>query len=202
MAEQYFAQQPHSGSQPKAFELSYRGRDYRFVTDSGVFSKGELDLGTRTLLDALPDQMTGRLLDLGCGWGAVGVVLAARHPEAQVVMSDVNERALGLARQNLAANGLSAQVLQSDGLAGLTGDFDLIALNPPIRAGKETVYRLFDQCAGRLNAAGALYVVIRKQQGADSARKHLKGLFAEVETVARKGGFHVFRCDGGEPDGV
>lgn len=197
MAEQYFAPQPHSASAPQAFELTWRGRAFRFLTDSGVFSKGELDLGTRTLLEALPMEPRGRLLDLGCGWGAVGVMLSALHPGLQVVMSDVNERAAALARRNLALNGASAQVAQGDGLAAVEGDFDLIALNPPIRAGKQTVYRLFDECAGRLTPSGALYVVIRRQQGADSARRHLGGLFRSVQTVARRGGFHVFRCDGG-----
>ncbi|MHC1786003.1 MAG: class I SAM-dependent methyltransferase [Christensenellales bacterium] len=200
--EQYFAASPHSESQATAFLLQYGGRAFRFLTDSGVFSKGELDQGTRTLLDALPARIGGSVLDLGCGWGPVGVIIGALHPQAAVMMTDVNERAVSLARQNAQANGVPAQVGQSDGFEQIRGRFHLIALNPPIRAGKETVYRLFRECALHLHEDGAVYIVIRKQQGAASAAKYLEGLFRNVETVARKAGFHVIKCDGGRPDGV
>lgn len=182
--------------------VSWQGKDYRFVTDSGVFSKGELDFGTRVLLRALPEKIRGRVLDLGCGWGAVGVLIGAAHPGAAVCMADINGRAVALARENARANGVAAQAWQSDGFERIQGVFDLIALNPPIRAGKQVVYGLFRACAGRLGPGGALYVVMRRQQGADSAARYLGTLFDRVDTVARKGGYHVFRCEGGRPDGV
>ncbi|NLD34825.1 MAG: methyltransferase [Clostridiales bacterium] len=200
--QQYFASQPESASQARAFELPWQGRTYRFWTDSGVFSRGELDMGTRVLLGALPGQITGRVLDLGCGWGPVGVLLSAQHPQAEVVLADVNERAVALANRNARENGVSARAVVSDGLAQLTGQFDLIALNPPIRAGKEVVYSLFAQAAKALTPDGALYVVIRKQQGAPSAKAYINTLFHDVRTIARKGGYHVFQCSGGKTDAV
>ena len=200
--QQYFASAPQSASAPRPFDLTWRGRSYRFLTDSGVFSKGELDTGTQVLLNALPGHIAGDVLDLGCGWGPVGILLAAQHPDAQLTLADVNERAVSLARQNAAANGVKVRVVLSDGFAQLPGAFDLIALNPPIRAGKQVVYCLFDECREHLAPGGALYVVIRKQQGADSAKKHLLTLFPSVETVARKGGFHVFECTSGAAHAV
>ncbi len=194
--QQYFASSPQAESQPKPFTLLWQGKPYRFLTDGGVFSKGELDFGTKVLLGALPDPGQGRVLDLGCGWGPVGVLMGAMYPDAVITMVDINERAVALAQQNARQNGVNAQVLVSDGLKNAPGPWDLIALNPPIRAGKATVYRLFDESAGALSPDGLLYVVIRKQQGADSAKKHLKTLFDSVDTVDRKGGFHVFRCGG------
>jgi len=200
--QQYFAPVPLSPSVPKPFTLNYQGRDFRFFTDSGVFSKGELDFGTRTLLSALPEDLKGLVLDLGCGWGAVGVIIGALHPQAAVTLADINARAVQLARLNARENRVPAQVGQSDGFAQIKGSFDCIAFNPPIRAGKETVYRLLNECAEHLRSGGALYVVMRKQQGAQSAARFLEGIFAAVDTVRRKGGYHVMKCSGGLAHGV
>lgn len=150
------------------------------------------------LLKALPEEITGDVLDLGCGWGAIGILIAAQHPLARVLMVDVNERAVALARRNAEANRISAQVGLSDGFDKVQGSFDLIAFNPPIRAGKAVIYGLFADAAARLKPDGALYIVIRRQQGADSAGRYLKTLFESVETVAKKGGYHVFCCRGGQ----
>ena len=203
MAEQqYFAQAPSSPSLPKPFTLRYEGRDFRFFTDSGVFSKGELDFGTKTLLEALPGDLSGSVMDLGCGWGAAGVIIGAMHPQAAVTMADINARAVRLARLNAQENRVPAQVGESDGFSQIKGSFDCIVFNPPIRAGKETVYRLLGECAQHLRQNGALYVVMRRQQGADSALKFLKGIFTAADTVRRKGGYHVMKCSGGQEHGV
>lgn len=195
MDEHYFSREPTSAHAPRAFTASYAGRTLRFETDAGVFSKTHMDKGTAMLLDALPEHFAKRVLDLGCGWGAVGVCLAARWPQAEIVMTDVNERATALAKKNLAANGLHGAVFTGDGLGHLEGVFDLIATNPPIRAGKAVIYRLFEESAARLTAGGTLYIVIRKQQGAESARAFLEGLGCHVETVSRGGGgFRVFKA--------
>ena len=193
MSEQYFTRDPQSESRPARCEFDYRGRTLRFTTDSGVFSRGEIDFGTRTLLNALPERMTGRALDLGCGYGAVGVSIGAVN-EVRVVLSDVNTRALELATANLKANGVRGEVVESDGLARVPGTFDYILTNPPIRAGKEVIYRLFLESAGRLNPAGALYIVIRKQQGALSAVNYLNTIFPSVRAVDKSGGFWVREC--------
>lgn len=194
--DQYFASEPQSQSKPVTYTYAYRGRTFEFKTDAGVFSKGETDFGTDLLLNALP-ELSGRTLDLGCGFGAIGVCLAKTYP-ADVVLSDVNRRALSLARENLQINGAQAQVIESDGLADIAGTFSQIITNPPIRAGKKVIYSLFAQCKERLLPGGSLYLVIRKQQGADSARAYLEGLFAEVSVLERKKGFYVFRCIKGD----
>ena len=194
MEQQYFASEPECESRPVSYTYSFRGRDFVFKTDAGVFSKGETDFGTDLLLRSLP-PLSGRTLDLGCGFGVIGICLAALDP-VEAVMSDVNRRALGLARENAAANGVRADVVESDGFAGITGVFDQIVTNPPIRTGKQAVYSLFAQCRDHLKPGGKLYLVIRKQQGADSAKAYLATLFPLVETIARKKGFYIFRCGG------
>ena len=193
MTEHYYTENPNSAHDERQVTLRALGNELAFTTDAGVFSRDGLDRGTEALLDALP-ELAGRVLDLGCGWGAVGVALAKRYPALEVVMTDINQRAVALARRNLAANGVAAEVAQGDGFAAVTGEFDAIVTNPPIRAGKAVIYALFSRARDFLKPGGALYVVIRKQQGAPSALKYLREIYAEAEVIDRSGGFHVIRA--------
>ena len=196
MNDQYYTADPHSESKPMPCAFPYRGYGLNFMTDAGVFSKGELDVGTRLLLDALP-ALSGDVLDLGCGWGAIGVAVAKANREARVVMADVNHRALGLAKDNCARNGVTAEVIESDGMAAVMGrTFDAVITNPPIRAGKQVIYKMFADAAVSLKEGGALYLVIRKQQGAESCVKYLKTLFDEVEKLDKSAGFWVLKASG------
>ncbi len=194
MNDQYYTADPSSESKPVPCAFPYRGHGMNFMTDAGVFSKGELDQGTRLLLDALP-ALSGDVLDLGCGWGAIGVSLARANPGCRVVMADVNRRALQLSRDNLERNHTTAEVIESDGMANLMDrSFDAVVTNPPIRAGKQVIYKMFADAATHLNEGGALYLVIRKQQGAESCVKYLKTLFGQVEKLDKSGGFWVLKA--------
>ena len=202
MHDHYFSQAPQSAHQYETAAYEYRGEALRFTTDAGVFSRGEVDFGTNTLLKSLPQEMAGRVLDLGCGWGAVGVSVGKRYPACEIVMTDVNARARALAERNARDNGVDALAVQGDGLENVEGAFDYILTNPPIRAGKQVIYRLFAESRKRLSPGGSLYLVIRKQQGAESAVKYLKTIFPSVETVEKSGGFWVIRCREGTEDDV
>ena len=194
MNDQYYTADPTSESRPTPCAFPYRGYGLNFMTDAGVFSKGELDVGSRLLLDALPD-LSGDVLDIGCGWGAIGVAIAKANREARVVMADVNHRALGLTRDNCDRNGVTAEVIESDGMAAVMGRaFDAIVTNPPIRAGKQVIYKMFADAAVSMKEDGALYLVIRKQQGAESCVKYLKTLFNEVEKLDKSAGFWVLKA--------
>ena len=199
MNDQYYTADPTSESRPVPCAFPYRGYGLNFMTDAGVFSKGELDVGSRLLLDALP-ALSGDVLDIGCGWGAIGVAVAKANKNARVTMVDVNRRALELCRQNCERNGVTAEVIESDGMSAVMGrTFDAIVTNPPIRAGKQVIYKMFADAAVSLNADGALYLVIRKQQGAESCVKYLKTLFNEVEKLDKSAGFWVLKAT--EPKG-
>ena len=193
MNEHYYTQDPSSEHDERVVRLAALGNELTFTTDAGVFSRDGLDRGTEALLDALP-ALSGRVLDLGCGWGAVGVALGKKYPALDIVMTDINRRAVELARRNLAQNGVEAEVVQGDGFASVTGAFDAILTNPPIRAGKAVIYGLFADARAHLKPGGALYIVIRKQQGAPSALKYLREIYAEAEVIDRSGGFHVIRA--------
>ena len=167
MNDHYYTREPQSESRPVSCEYEYRGIRMRFETDAGVFSRGEVDTGTRLLLEALPEQMSGDVLDLGCGWGVIGIIVSRKWPDTRVWMADVNLRALELSRKNAEANGARVTCLESDGMAGLMDrKFDAVITNPPIRAGKQVIYQMFADAAKCLKPGGALYLVIRKQQGA------------------------------------
>lgn len=190
MSEHYYTENPESAHDEREISLTALGNALRFTTDAGVFSRDGLDRGTEILLNALP-PLVGRVLDLGCGWGAIGVALGKRQPALELVMTDVNARAVALARRNLAANGVRGQVVQGDGYAAVAGTFDAIITNPPIRAGKALIYGLFDGARERLNPGGCLYIVIRKQQGAPSALKHLQETWPRAEMIDREAGYWV-----------
>ena len=195
MTEHYYTENPNSAHEERRVTLRALGNELAFVTDAGVFSRDGLDRGTEVLLEALP-ALAGRVLDLGCGWGAVGVALGKKYPGLEIVMTDINRRAVELARRNLAGNGVRAEVVQGDGFAAVKGEFDAIVTNPPIRAGKAVIYGLFSDARRYLKPDGALYIVIRKQQGAPSALKYLREIYAEAEVIERGSGFHVIRARG------
>ena len=198
MAEQYYTRQPGSESHPEECSFTYRGKELRFMTDAGVFSRGELDTGTRLLIEAFPETMEGEILDLGCGWGAIGISIKSAWPETRVTMVDVNLRALDWSRENAKRNRTEVEVIESDGFAALEGrSFDAVITNPPIRAGKQVIYRMFAEAKEHLKPGGRLYLVIRKQQGAESCIKYLKTLDASVEKLDRSAGFWVLRATDG-----
>ena len=195
MNDHYYTRVPQSESKPVDCAFAYRGLNLTFRTDAGVFSKGEVDTGTRLLLEALPEDMHGDILDLGCGWGVIGISIAKKWPETNVTMADVNLRALDLSRENAKRNRAEVICTESDGMAALEGrTFDAVVTNPPIRAGKQVIYKMFADAANSLKPGGALYLVIRKQQGAESCVKYLQTIYASVEKLDKSGGFWVIRA--------
>ena len=195
MNDHYYTRVPQSESKPVGCEYTYRGVALTFQTDAGVFSKGEVDTGTRLLLEALPEEMKGDILDLGCGWGVIGISIARKWPETKVTMADVNTRALDLSRENAKRNGAEVTCVESDGMAELAEKtFDAVVTNPPIRAGKQVIYRMFADAAARLKPGGALYLVIRKQQGAESCMKYLQTIYDTVEKLDKSGGLWVIKA--------
>ncbi|OUM95042.1 MAG: 16S rRNA methyltransferase [Thermobacillus sp. ZCTH02-B1] len=198
MTEHYYTKSPRSESDRRRFEAVLRGRRLTFETDAGVFSRSGVDFGSRLLIETAEIPDGARVLDVGCGYGPIGLAIAASLPNARVTMVDINERAVELARANAGLNGIrNVTVLESDLLEAVRGQtFDAVLTNPPIRAGKAVVHRIFAEAREVLAPGGALWVVIRKQQGAPSATAKLEELFGpdHVRTAARDKGYHVLRA--------
>ena len=195
MTQHYFTSNPQSAHDERAIQVELAGVRADFCTDAGVFSRDGLDFGSRLLIETVYPLLHGRVLDMGCGWGAIGVLLARLCPDARITMADINERAVALAARNARQNGVSAETLVSDGYENIAPSFDAIVTNPPIRAGKQTVYRILDEAKTRLAPGGRLFLVIRKEQGAPSAQTHLQGVYSRVELLARKKGYWILACE-------
>ena len=189
----YFEDNRHLKSNRKEFSFRFWCFSYSFISDDGVFSKGELDEGTKALLDtSSKDGLEGKVLDLGCGIGPVGIVVKHHFPQCEVEMVDVNPRALELAKENAKRNNVDAKIYLSDAFANIeTSDFSAILVNPPIRAGKAVIYKMFDQSFNHLKNGGCLWVVMRKSHGALSAKKKLEEVFGNCEIVNREKGFYI-----------
>lgn len=195
MTQHYFTSNPQSAHDERAIQVELAGVRADFCTDAGVFSRDGLDFGSRLLIETVHPLLHGRVLDMGCGWGAIGVLLAKLCPGVQITMADINERAVALAARNARQNGVIAETLVSDGYENIAPAFDAIVTNPPIRAGKQTVYRILDGAKTRLAPGGRLFLVIRKEQGAPSAQTHLQGVYGRVELLARKKGYWILACE-------
>lgn len=181
-------------SNPKEIAFRVNNTDLKFVTDIGVFSKDSLDRGTKVLLEYLEVKDTDKqILDLGCGYGVVGIYLSKRY-QLSVDMVDVNKRAIELSASNSVLNGVETNVYQSNGFSNVKSNFDLIITNPPIRAGKKVYYKFFEDSVNYLNKGGRLVVVINKKHGAMSAIKYLETIYNSVEITGKDKGFHVLLC--------
>ena len=190
----YFTNDESLKSNPKVIAFSIKNTPLKFNTDDGVFSKGSFDRGTEVLLNFLDvEDHHKTALDLGCGYGVVGTYLQKAY-DIEVDLVDVNQRAITLAKSNLDLNNVKGNVFESDGLNSVTKSYDLIVTNPPIRAGKEIVYRFFEDSKKHLKKNGDFYVVVNKKHGAESAFRKLDTIYGVVELVGRKKGFHVYKC--------
>lgn len=194
MSSHYFDKSPDKESEERKIKSSLRGKNMTFTSDHSVFSKREVDFGSKTLLEAFewPDAQ-GDILDIGCGYGPIGITLA-KETERTVWLADVNQRAVSLSEKNAANNGVqNVKIVESDLFSAISAyDFAVIVTNPPIRAGKEVIHSLFEQAYAHLQKGGELWVVIQKKQGAPSTKEKLESLFEKVETVRKNKGYYIF----------
>lgn len=190
--EHYFSKKPVSALRETVIHAKLRGRQFEFVAGSGVFSKKRIDLGTHLLVDKCIISPNTEVLDLGCGYGAVGVVIAKTHPSVKVTLSDVNSRAVFFARKNVKKYRLkNAKVIQSDVFSKL-GKFDTVLLNPPQTAGKKLCFRMIEESLNHLNPAGTLQLVARHQKGGKTLSEHMEATFGNLDTVAKGSGYRIY----------
>ena len=179
----------------KRIPFRFLGVDCEFETHENIFSKDHVDEGTQFLLSSLPDlSQAHSLLDLGCGYGVVGIVLKKVYTHLHVTSSDVNDDALALTLLNAQHNNVEIETIHSDGFEAIDSSFDWIVFNPPIRIGKSKLYELYQEALTHLNPRGTLWMVIRKDKGAESTMKYLASLGHHVKKVTQDRGFWILSC--------
>lgn len=190
MTKMYYAENPDSAHDIHELKVTLLGQSFTFLTDSGVFSKKMVDYGSQVLLNTLDFEKGKTLLDLGCGYGPLGISLA-KVQGVKPTMVDVNNRAIDLAKQNAQKNGVEADIFHSNIYEKVNGTFDYIISNPPIRAGKQVVHTIISESINYLKVGGNLTIVIQKKQGAPSAKAKMEEVFGNVEILKRDKGYYI-----------
>ncbi|MFS0784199.1 class I SAM-dependent methyltransferase [Bacillus sp. 1P06AnD] len=194
MTNHYYSKNPNADSNPVFWEFTLRGKAFKFKTDNGVFSKKEVDFGSRVMIEAFTEPtIPGPILDVGCGYGPIGLSIGYSFPDRTIEMVDVNERAIELAKENAANNHISnTTVYESNVFSNVKGtSYAAIMTNPPIRAGKKIVHEILEKSYGHLSPGGELWVVIQKKQGAPSAMEKMETVFGNVEVACKKKGYYI-----------
>jgi len=189
----YFDKETNIKSEEKKVLVKIVNQEYTFFTDNNVFSKKGLDFGTRTLLENIDlSEISGDVLDFGCGYGPIGIYVAS-NTTCDVDMVDINERALNLSRKNAMINKVSVNVFFSDIYSEVSKKYDFIISNPPIRVGKLVLESILFGAKDYLKSGGSLIIVVNKDQGAKSLSKKLESIY-KVKVVAKNKGFFVIKC--------
>lgn len=197
MAHQYFDDNTELPHDFRELDFQWQGEKLSFQTDSGVFSRESIDFGSRTLLDTIAEQrfIGMRILDVGCGYGPIGLSLAKVFPETKIEMVDVSERALALAERNAGSNQVDNVTIYASDMYDQVEmvSFDHIISNPPIRAGKKVVHGIISGAYDHLQHEGRLTIVIQKKQGASSAKQKMQEVYGNVTELTRKKGYWILQ---------
>ena len=194
MSKMYYAETPDAAHDIHDLNVSLLGQSFHFYTDAGVFSKKMVDYGSQVLLNALDLERGKNLLDVGCGYGPLGISLA-KVQGVQSTMIDINSRAIDLAKKNAERNGVVAHIFQSNIYENVSEKFDYILSNPPIRAGKKVVHEIIEGAFDHLNKGGSLTIVIQKKQGAPSAKVKMENVFGNAEIIRKDKGYYILRSE-------
>lgn len=194
MSKMYYAEMPDAAHDIHDLNVSLLGQSFHFYTDAGVFSKKMVDYGSQVLLNALDLERGKNLLDVGCGYGPLGISLA-KVQGVQSTMIDINSRAIDLAKKNAERNGVVAHIFQSNIYENVSEKFDYIISNPPIRAGKKVVHEIIEGAFDHLNQGGSLTIVIQKKQGAPSAKAKMEDVFGNSEIIRKDKGYYILRSE-------
>lgn len=193
MVSHYFTNDSDLSDELRLIEEEINSIKYCFYSDGGVFSKNRVDFGSILLIESLLENLDnkGNFLDLGCGYGPIGIVVKKEFKDIDVHLTDVNLKAVELAKKNSELNEVITKSYPSDGFADIKEKFDVISLNPPIRAGKQVIFKLYEEAYNNLKNKGYFYIVIRKKHGALSHLEYLKKIFNNTEVIKKSKGYYV-----------
>jgi len=193
--EHYYSKQQKSLSHLKKIHQNIKDLDFEFYTASGIFSKEKVDKGTLILAENMIIGKDSKVIDAGCGIGILGIV-AAKLFNASVVMTDINNRAVMLAKKNVKLNNARAEIFQGNLYEKIkTKEFDAVLLNPPQAAGKEICFQLIEQSRNYLKNNGTLQLVARHNKGGKMLSSKMNDVFGNVKAIAKKSGYWVYMSE-------
>jgi len=188
----YFIHDENLESNIVEIEYEFQEVNIKLKTDNGLFSKEHVDYATNILLHELP-PLKGKVLDLGCGYGPIGISLAKTNT-IMLTMADINNKAIEFSKVNCESNHVQAEFVESDGFQNIEGMFDFIILNPPIHAGKQTIYQMYEDAYKHLQPNGRFYLIIQKKHGAKSTIEKLDAIYDTCKTIYKKKGFYILEA--------
>lgn len=193
--EHYFISKEHSKTDYFNFSWQFLGKDFTFKSCDDVFSKDQVDYGTYVLLKTIVQnvEISGKILDIGCGYGVIAIVLDKMFNNAKFCLTDVNQTAIELSTENAKLNNSKNiySIKLSNAYENIDETFDFIVSNPPIKAGKNVLYNIILGAYEKLNQNGQLIFVIKKKFGEDSLKKELSKIFKSVEVLERDSGYYI-----------
>ncbi len=193
MSEHYYTEKPLSKEEITKIEINIKKDSFELYTATGLFSKQELDKATKLLIENV--EIKGKkILDLGCGYGVIGISILRKNPDVQVTFTDINERAIKITKKNLEKHKLKGKIIKSNLYENIQDTFDVILSNPPMAAGRETCYELIEKAHKYLNKCGTLQIVARHTKGGKTLSKKMDDVFGEHEVLAKQGGFRIYKA--------
>ncbi len=195
MTQHYFSEKQESPLRMQKISSTIRGKAFSFFTGSGVFSKEKVDDGSKLLIESMQLKKGVHVLDLGCGYGPVGIILKKIFPTCDITLSEINERAVHLAQSNAALNNVEVEVRQSNIFENVPEKFDIILLNPPQSAGKELCFQMITESFNHLTKRGKLIIVARHNKGGKELSKKMESVFSNVKEGEKSAGFRIYESE-------
>ncbi len=193
MTKHYYSEKQTSKLRITEIKVNLRGNDIKLQTGSGVFSIGNIDKGTLLLIKSCIVKPNWKILDMGCGYGPIGISISKAYPSTEITMADINERAIKLSNMNIKLNKIeNIQTLQSNLYEKIKEKFDTIISNPPNLAGRKICFEIIEKAKDHLKKGGLLQLVARHNKGGKQLEKKMKEVFNNVEATAKKSGYRVY----------